>query len=70
MELTLELKTQLGVGSQATFRDAAFGLEKFSKGVLSFDKMDGVLRKEMLRYLRETAKAMRDRHSGAWPGGT
>jgi len=73
VEFSIELKTRIGGaagGGQSTFKDAAIGLERFSRGAISFDRLDVVIRKTMLTYLRGAADAMRERHAGAWPGGT
>ena len=69
VEINLELELRTGV-QKKTFRDAAKGLTALSQGAISFDKLDPVIRKTMLVFLRAISDQMRSRHSGAWPGGT
>ena len=67
IELQLELRT--GV-QKKTFLDAAKGLEALSLGAISLEKIDPVIRKTILVWLRAISDQMKTRHSGAWPGGT
>ncbi len=67
--ITLELQTQI-TGSQATFKDVAKGLDRVSRGAISIEQLDIVVRRQLIRYMNEVATAMSDRHSTPWPGGT
>ena len=67
LSLSLELKTSTG---RTTFEDAAKGLEAFSQGAISFDKLDPIIRREMRRFLDAIVNQMRTRHGRSWPGGT
>lgn len=69
VDLGLELEVQAG-GKRKTFKDAAAGIQAFSGGAVSFDKMDPIIKKMMRNFLNALAGDMRTRHGGAWPGGT
>ncbi len=69
LNLQLELKVQRN-NKRVTFIDAAKGLEAVSGGVLSLDKLDPIVKRQMRVWLKAIAVQMRRRHSTRWPSGT
>lgn len=68
IEMSLELRG--GGGGRKTFRNAAEGLAVISQDAISFDKLDPIIRKNMLLFLNGIVGAMRAQHGTSWPGGT